>query len=393
MLTLMHVYVLMCAHARGCHNHSNPYTNLCRCTGAPVSFRGKMRSTRIRSLSCEKALRLAGSGLGIGSCVSAVCTVCVCGCCGCCRRSRSDTHVHTQVVDLSQTSCHGKSYADGASNVPTCHLRQAAKSGEAVAPGTRGLVLFLADKMREPSSPKDGRWMSVDEYLVAYYPVDCFDESRFKCKEGYEGSSKDHFYSNSGLHRLASRYLRCVSSKCVNDPRLFSESCLLSPWCGVIRHHNLVPGTSGTSDRVHTRREIFTLEEFAETLGAMGSPCDRVVACVVHEDDENELDEPFYLARPVSKARRIDKDCLIGGNEYKKGHLVVNVKWYCYVGSSRGDRIYQLQPGCSKGVVYSVQSIIKDLVGIRFKHYENGKYTLSRDSVKTITNYVKWLTK
>ena len=139
-----------------------------------TQFQNNLRSgspnTGVMGLSCEKALRLVGSGLGIGSCVSAVCTVCVCGCCGCCRRSRSDTHVHTQVVDLSQTSCHGKSYADGASNVPTCHLRQAAKSGEAVAPGTRGLVLFLADKMREPSSPKDGRWMSVDEYLVAYYP-------------------------------------------------------------------------------------------------------------------------------------------------------------------------------------------------------------------------------
>ena len=55
-------------------------------------------------------------------------------------------------VDLSQTSCHGKSYADGLSNVVTGHLRQAAKDGEPVGPGTRGLVVFLAGKMKTPVS-------------------------------------------------------------------------------------------------------------------------------------------------------------------------------------------------------------------------------------------------
>ena len=114
---------------------------------------------------------------------------------------------------------------------------------------------------------------------------------------------------------------------------------------------------------------------------------------MVHADDNNELDEPFYLARIVSKARRIDKDCLVGGNEYKAGDLVVNIKWYCYVETTRGDRVYRLQSGCSKGIVYSVKSIIKHLTGIRFKSYENGKYIFPRESVKTITNYVNWLTK
>ena len=42
-----------------------------------------------------------------------------------------------------------------------------------------------------------------------------------------------------------------------------------------------------------------------------------------HEDDENELDEPFYLARVVSTARKIAEDCIVGGNEYKSGHYVV----------------------------------------------------------------------
>ena len=298
-----------------------------------------------------------------------------------------------KLTDLSQTSCHGKGYADGASNVPTGHLRQAAKDNEPVAAGTRGLTLFLADKMRRPASPKTSAWMSIDEYLIAYYPEASFDDTPYLAKKGYDGSSRDHFYSNSGLHRLGVRHLRCMCTACLSDVRLFSSSCTLKEWCGTMRHYNLEAGTALVTERVRPRREVFTLEEFAETLNTTGSPCERVVACMVHADDNNELDEPFYLARVVSKARRIDKDCLVGGNEYKCGDLVVNIKWYCYVETTRGDRVYRLQPGSSRGVVYSVKSIIKHLTGIRFKSFENGRYVMSRDSVKTITNYCNWLNK
>ena len=92
--------------------------------------------------------------------------------------------------------------------------------------------------------------------------------------------------------------------------------------------------------------------------------------CMVHEDDVNELDEPFYLARVVSKARCLEKDCLVGGNEYKAGDLVVNIKWFIFVGESRGDRKYRLQHADANGVVYSVGSIVRNVEGIRFKRYE-----------------------
>ena len=160
-----------------------------------------------------------------------------------------------------------------------------------------------------------------------------------------------------------------------------------------MRHYNLKAGTAVERVRVRARREICTLDDFAETLGPHGSPCERVVACMVHDGDQNELDEPFYLARVVSKARRIDKDCLVGGNAYHAGDLVVNIKWYCYIDTSRGDRYYRLQPGSAKGVVYSVKSIIKSLQGIQFKAYENGKYIFSRGSTKTIQKYLNWLNK
>ena len=106
----------------------------------------------------------------------------------------------------------------------------------------------------------------------------------------------------------------------------------------------------------------------------------------MHAEDSNELDEPFYLARVVSKTRQLDADCLVGG--YKSGDYVVNIRWYIFIDTSRGDRIYKLQPGSAKGVVYSVESIVRNITGIRFKSYCNGKYTLGKDSVKRLTNYM-----
>ena len=61
--------------------------------------------------------------------------------------------------------------------------------------------------------------------------------------------------------------------------------------------------------------------------------------------------------------------------------LVVNIKWYQYISDSRGNRIYKLQSGCAKGVVYSVGSIMRNVTGIKFNKYDNDKHTLSRATV------------
>ena len=147
----------------------------------------------------------------------------------------------------------------------------------------------------------------------------------------------------------------------------------------------LVPDYNTFQDSVP---DILTLEEFARSLRPGGKPCERVVVCLVHADDVNESDEPFYLARIVSKARVISDDCLVGGNEYNKGDLVVNIKWYVYINSSRGDRIYRLQSGNSKGIPYSVGSIVRNVDGIKFKSYDKGKYILDRETSNRLT---RWL--
>ena len=60
------------------------------------------------------------------------------------------------------------------------------------------------------------------------------------------------------------------------------------------------------------------------------------------------------------------------------------------MGESRGDRLYRLQPGDKRGVVYSVSSIVRNISGIKFKKYENGRYVLDRNTVNRLT---RWLSK
>ena len=114
----------------------------------------------------------------------------------------SPTSPTTKVAYLSQTSCHGKCKADGGSNVPTGHLRQAAKDNEPVGVGTRDLVVFLVNKMCRPVNVRADRWDTFDEYLLTCHPDDVFKPDNFITKKGHEGSSQDHFFTNSGLHRL-----------------------------------------------------------------------------------------------------------------------------------------------------------------------------------------------
>lgn len=51
--------------------------------------------------------------------------------------------------------------------------------------------------------------------------------------------------------------------------------------------------------------------------------------------------------------------------------------------------IYKLQSGCARGVVYSVGSIVRNVTGIRFDKFENGRYFLGRNIVKDLIDLLQ----
>ena len=81
-------------------------------------------------------------------------------------------------VHVKKVEHHGKAGAtDGNGNVPTFAIKAAIESGKLVNPGTRDLVLFLADHLRNGPSVaklhKDG-WQAATKYFVGY-----FDTAKF----------------------------------------------------------------------------------------------------------------------------------------------------------------------------------------------------------------------
>ena len=72
-------------------------------------------------------------------------------------------------VHVKKVESHGKAGAtDGNGNVPTYALRAAIESGALVQPGTRELVLYLAEHCCAPSVAKEDKdgWQAADQVLL-----------------------------------------------------------------------------------------------------------------------------------------------------------------------------------------------------------------------------------
>ena len=78
-------------------------------------------------------------------------------------------------VHVKKVESHGKAGAtDGNGNVPTFALKSAMESGALLHPGTRDLVLFLADNRRAPSVAQEakGGWGAATKYFWGYMNSD-----------------------------------------------------------------------------------------------------------------------------------------------------------------------------------------------------------------------------
>ena len=71
-------------------------------------------------------------------------------------------------VHVKKVESHGKAGAtDGNGNVPTFALRAAIESGALLHPGTRKLVVHLAEHCRSPSVAKEDKdgWQAATKYF------------------------------------------------------------------------------------------------------------------------------------------------------------------------------------------------------------------------------------
>jgi|TARA_B110001469_G_scaffold89753_1_gene85184 hypothetical protein len=242
-------------------------------------------------------------------------------------------------VHVKKVESHGKAGAtDGNGNVPTFALKSAIESGALLHPGTRDLVLFLADHRRAPSvaqEAKDG-WGAATKYFWGYMDTAKFSKRAVPDCEARGWSCHDqHVYVGLCADRqraerdgpLRTGRMFCA---CVPCSMLDFEHCEMTAMVGRTRPVN-VPLPRGTASRVS---QIESLEEWASLL-KLG-----MVVAVRAAAAERHLEGGFWLLHVDSEAFEVPEDLVHSTSEYEAGWLVVRARWFAlHQRSPRGYRL------------------------------------------------------
>lgn len=117
----------------------------------------------------------------------------------------------------------GKGPCDGYSNVPKHALRHAIESGALINPGTRELVLYMAEHKPYPSIPKERKngWEAVDRFLWGYIDTSRFTKTVVPDADSWKGSKSSHEYhgccvdrrraESDGPLQVDTMYIYCAS--------------------------------------------------------------------------------------------------------------------------------------------------------------------------------------
>jgi hypothetical protein len=259
---------------------------------------------------------------------------------------------------------HGKAGYDALGNVPKNAVKAAIESKSLLNPGTREMVLYLAQSQQRPSVAKADKtgWEAVGRYIYAFYDTAKF--TRFAVPDAtssFKGLQDHHrFIGLCSDRRLAERDgpLRVVKGFCACDPCLVlkNEECLLRDvfgnmvccllhgacylmsltatcCCLPAQVRVQVPLAKGTPLRTP---QILSLEKFADY-------CDADVIVVMNvSDDELELEGSYWLALLSGPAFALEEDTIHCGQLYRKGWLVAMGRWYKL--RQRSERGYELMP-------------------------------------------------
>ena len=277
------------------------------------------------------------------------------------------------LVDQSDASQHGKGKADGFSNIPKGTLAYGISRNINVDSGTRALVLFLARHKMTPVGQNKTAWWAADNLIYIYIPSEYFNSNGFDIKKGIKGSSKLHFFAGrkSG-EELVYREEVCPCLPCLESPNLLSRDCLFKELVGGRKTVRLKHAIQAARVRTRANSSLAALAKWLPCNSSTAAKA-RVAVFRVHEDDPNDKNEEYYLARPIEPSRQLKKDGLVAGNKYMRGWWVTTIKWFELEAIlPNGDRRYKLNKLPVKGEVFIVRGIV-DLRFVQFCRFERGR--------------------
>ena len=216
------------------------------------------------------------------------------------------TRVHVKKIES-----HGKAGAtDGMGNVPTFAIRGAIESGVILHPGTRDLVLFLADVRRAPSTAaaaKDG-WQAATKYFFGYVDSAKFTKARVPDCEARGWACHDqHVYAGlcadqqraerDGPIRTGRMFCACPPCSMLNF-----EQCEMTAMMGLTRQVQ-VPLPRGTASRMP---QMASLQEWANLLRP------GMVVAVRATGADQHLEGPVWLLLVTSEAFEVGMQLIVG---------------------------------------------------------------------------------
>lgn len=218
-------------------------------------------------------------------------------------------------------------------------VNEAIESGALLNPGTRELVLYLAQHRQSPLVAKADKsgWEAVDRYMYAFYDTAKFTRFAVPDATSFKGCQQQHrFIGLCGDRRRAELDgpLRVAKGYCACDPCLLLETddCLLPQLVGKAVRAK-APLAKGAPVRVP---QMLSLTKYAEWLGAK-----RLVAVNVDES-ESELEGPYWLALLSGDAFTVEEDMMYAGQQYRAGWIVAPGRWYKL--RQQSERGYELLP-------------------------------------------------
>jgi hypothetical protein len=222
------------------------------------------------------------------------------------------------------------------------HAINAAITSKALLdPGTRELVLNLADLLRMPATPKELKdgWEAPTKYFFGFMDTAKFTKSRVPTAEarGWD-CNKKHFYIGrcADAQRAQAGPLETASMFCACDACLLFDfgtcfgNCEMATQMGKMADVK-VPLKKGEVARTN---QINCLVEWGKLLKP------GMVVAVRAAAHEVDLEGPYWLLLVESEPFKMAEDMAHSTDEFEEGWLVVRGRFYSLV--QKSPRGYQL---------------------------------------------------
>ena len=268
-------------------------------------------------------------------------------------------------TDIILIEHHGKGPCDAQSLVLKFTIKEAITTGKMLDPGTRELVLFMAEHKQAPSIAKANKagWEAPQDYYYGFFDTAKFTKRAVPDATGFKGCRGHHVFHGACQDlELAERNgpLQVCKMFCACNACLVGQfdACIMMAEMG--RMVRQPKGALRMKGAALSHSMMLSLEAFADALDA------GWLVAVDADKAEHDLEGVYWLARLSGPAFVVPEDMVHSGQQYCEGWLVAPGQWYKL--KQRSERGYELL----EPKVWIVVNHMIRLKGLSFRGSQSG---------------------